>query len=469
MVQSTRGLHGLPAVRASLPTSPDEIYQTGTQVPFCGRPDGSVPSIMDTKRALSVLITLVFCAACSASDPGAPTTAFSGATVWDGTGTAARANATLFVREGRIVGVSSDGTIPEGADVVETIDLSGRYVVPGLINAHGHVSGLWADDAVVNEVDRVRGDLDLFARYGVTTVNSLGDTEAVLSARDAATPTDPRARLFAAGPVIAASDPAQARADAQANVDAGVDWLKLRVDDNLGSATKMPWDAVQAVLDVANEHDLRLATHLFYLEDGKRLLDMGTSMVAHSVRDVDVDEEFLSMLRDTGVCYVPTLTREVSTFVYGERPDFFDDPFFQQHAHVGEVARVSEPAFMERMASSRAAEGYRAALEVALRNVKAVSDAGLQVAMGTDAGPAGRFPGYFEHMELWMMGHAGLTPEQVLMSATSVAAACLELGDRGVLVPGMWADFMVLTENPLDDLENTRSLEQVYVAGQPVR
>ncbi|MCH1570353.1 MAG: amidohydrolase family protein [Longimicrobiales bacterium] len=424
---------------------------------------------MNISRLFPVLVLSALVAACSTSAPGSSTTAFSGATVWDGSGATAVPNTTLFVREGRIVGMSSDGSVPEGADVTETVDLSGRYVIPGLINAHGHVSGLWADESVVNEVDRVRGDLELFARYGVTTVNSLGDTDAVLAARDQATPTDPRARLFVAGPVIAASDPEQAHADAQANVESGVDWLKLRVDDNLGTVAKMPWDAIQAVLDVAEENDVRLATHLFYLDDAKRLLEMGSSMVAHSVRDVDVDDEFLGQLRETGVCYVPTLTREVSTFVYGERPDFFDDPFFTEYAHAGEVARVSEPAFMERMASSPAAAGYRVALEQALLNVKAISDARLQVAMGTDAGPAGRFPGYFEHMELWMMGHAGMTPEQVLMSATSVAASCLDLGDRGVLAPGMWADFMVLTENPLDDLENTRSLEQVYVAGQPVR
>ena len=424
---------------------------------------------MNISRLFPVLPFLALVAACSTADPGAPTTAFSGATVWDGSGATAVPNTTLFVREGRIVSMSDDGSVPEGADVTETVDLSGRYVIPGLINAHGHVSGLWADESVVDEVDRVRGDLELFARYGVTTVNSLGDTDAVLAARDQANPTDPRARLFVAGPVIAASDPEQARADAQANVESGVDWLKLRVDDNLGTATKMPWDAIQAVLDVADENDVRLATHLFYLDDAKRLLEMGSSMVAHSVRDVDVDDEFLGQLRETGVCYVPTLTREVSTFVFGARPDFFDDPFFVEHAHAGEVARVSEPAFMERMASSPTAAGYRVALEQALLNVKAVSDAQLQVAMGTDAGPAGRFPGYFEHMELWMMAQAGMSPEQVLMSATSTAASCLGLGDRGVIAPGMWADFLVLTEDPLEDIKATRSLEQVYVAGQPVR
>ncbi len=397
-------------------------------------------------------------------------TAFSGATVWDGTGRPAQANTTLFVRDGRIVSVSSDGSAPNGADITETIDLSGRYIIPGLVNAHGHLSGLWADESIEDEIDRVRGDLELFAKYGVTTVNSLGDTDAVIATRDAAHPTDPRARLLAAGPVIPPSPfPSKARTDAQANVEAGVDWLKLRVDDNLGTGTKMPWESVQAVLDVANENGLPLATHLFYLEDAKKLLDMGTSLVAHSVRDVDVDVGFLSQLRETKVCYVPTLTREVSTFVYGKRPGFFDDPFFTEHAHSGEVTRVSDPVFMDQMASSRTAAGYRTALEVALRNVKAVADAGLPVAMGTDAGPGGRFPGYFEHMELWMMGEAGLTPEQVLMSATSVSASCLDLDDRGVIAPGMWADFMVLGENPLESLQNTRSLEQVYVAGQPVR
>ena len=124
---------------------------------------------------------------------------------------------------------------------------------------------------------------------------------------------------------------------------------------------------------------------------------------------------------------------------------------------------------MARMAGSSSAAAYRVALGQAQRNVKALWDEGLPVAMGTDAGPAARFPGYFEHMELQLMVDAGLTPEQALLSATSVAAGCLRLDDVGTLEPGKWADFIVLDEDPLSDVGATKSLERVFIAGGEVR
>ena len=418
---------------------------------------------MTTLRSLPALALALLV---SSGSLDAQVVAYVGATVWDATGSALIRDATMIVENGRITAIVSAGNLPSGARIVR---LDGKFIIPGLIDTHGHVSGEWAPEGVTGESDRIREELELFAKYGVTTVNSLGDGDAVVAVRDAASPTDPRARLLAAGSVIAGSDPAAARAAAITNAEAGVDWLKLRVDDNLGTVRKMPWDAVQAVLDVGEERGVRVATHLFYLDDAKRLLEMGTGMVAHSVRDTDVDDSFINALIANEVCYVPTLTREMSTFVYAERPGFFDNDFFTELANEREVARVSEPAFMERMRRSPAAAGYRIALRQALRNLKLLVDAGAPVTFGTDAGPAGRFPGFFEHLELSLMVGAGLEPEQVLIAATSRAAACLGLDDVGTLEVGKWADFIVLASSPMLNITNTQTLEQVYVAGKPMR
>jgi imidazolonepropionase-like amidohydrolase len=88
--------------------------------------------------------------------------------------------------------------------------------------------------------------------------------------------------------------------------------------------------------------------------------------------------------------------------------------------------------------------------------------------MGTDSGPPRRFQGYFEHRELGLMAEAGLDAEAVLLAATRDAAACMGLEDVGTLEPGGWADFLVLGSDPLADVDNTRSLESVWIAGNLV-
>jgi imidazolonepropionase-like amidohydrolase len=416
---------------------------------------------MRLPHALPALATVVL-AGCAPTGTG---TAYTGVTLWDGTGGPAMSDAAIVVEDGRVVAVVPTSQLPP---VAETVSLDGRYVIPGLVEAHAHVSGDWAPDDVTAPEDRVRADLLLYARYGVTTVNSLGDGESVLAVRDAATGMEPHSRVMAAGEVIAANDPAQARAEAMHHADLGVDFLKLRVDDNLGTTPKMPWEAVDAVMQVGRERNIPVATHMFYLADAKLLLTKGTGLLAHSVRDQDVDAELIDLLRDLGVCYVPTLVREVSTFVYGSRPDFFDEPFFLRYADMAEVERIAQPGFMERMAASSSAAAYRVALVQAQRNLKRLYDAGIPIAMGTDAGPAARFPGFFEHEELQLMVDAGLTPAQALRSATAVSADCLGRDDVGTLEPGKWADFIVLGEDPLRDIRATRSIERVYVAGQAV-
>jgi len=388
--------------------------------------------------------------------------AYTGAGIWDGSGTPLQAGKSLVVQKGRVVGIFD--AVPEGA---ESVDLNGKWIVPGFVNAHGHVSGRWAEESVTNALDRVRGDLSLYARYGVTSVVSLGGAGGeAFEVRNAHENADLKhARVRLAGEVVAGNTPDEAAAIAAENVGIGADWIKLRIDDNLGNGTKMPWEAVAAAISVADKAGLPVATHIFYLDDALRLLDMGTDLIAHSVRDQKVTAPFTEAMLESGVCYVPTLTREVSTFVYESRPDFFDDPFFLEGAKKSEIDRVSEPRFMQSVASSSTAAGYKQALQLAKENLKILADAGVPIAFGTDTGPGGRFLGYFEHMEFALMAEAGLTPEQILLSATSVAADCVGLDEVGILAAGRWADFVVLDENPLENIDATRSINKVFVAG----
>jgi imidazolonepropionase-like amidohydrolase len=228
-------------------------------------------------------------------------------------------------------------------------------------------------------------------------------------------------------------------------------------------------EVYRAVIDESHKKGLRTAVHLFYLSDAKAVLDAGADFIAHSVRDQAVDADVIAALKKRDVCYCPTLMREVSTFVYETTPPFFADPLFLKHADPTTLSRLRGAAYQQAMAKSRAAQLYKVGLTVASANVKKLSDAGVTIAMGTDTGPPARFQGYFELMELELMAKAGLTPRQVLASATSDAARCMKLDkDLGTLERGKWADFVVLDADPLADISNVKKMSAVYIAGNRV-
>ena len=396
--------------------------------------------------------------------------AFTGARVIDGSDRPPIDNATIVVRDGRIVSVgpAARATVPAGA---ERVALAGKTVIPGLINAHGHVGNTVGLEQGKYSAENVQKDLRTYAAYGITTVFSLGDDQAAgFAARDSQkTPALDRARLFVAGPVLAPKTVEEARKLVDEDAAMKVDIVKIRVDDNLGSTAKMAPEIYRAVIDQAHKKGLRVAVHLFYLDDAKSVLDAGADFIAHSVRDVPVDDAFAAMMKRRDVCYCPTLMREVSTFVYESTPAWFSDPLFLKHADAKSLETLKQPARQEQMRTSKSAQRYKAGLEVANKNLKKLSDAGVKIAMGTDTGPPARFQGYFELMELEMMAKAGLTPKQVLASATRDAARCMKLdGELGTLEPTKWADFVVLDADPLADISNVKKINAVYVAGNAV-
>jgi imidazolonepropionase-like amidohydrolase len=188
------------------------------------------------------------------------------------------------------------------------------------------------------------------------------------------------------------------------------------------------------------------------------------------VRDVPVDDEFINALKSRDVCYSPTFTRELSTFVYDSTPPWVDDPFFLKGAEKGVAEQLKDPKRQEQFRASagwKTGQQYKAGLEVARRNLKTLVDRGVRIAFGTDTGPPGRFQGFFEHLELTMMVQAGLTPMQAIVSATGDAARChRRSGEFGTLASGAAADLLILNANPLDDIRNTRNIDSIWINGK---
>jgi imidazolonepropionase-like amidohydrolase len=401
---------------------------------------------------------------------GSGVQAFTGATLIDGTG-ARTENAVLVIRDGRVVSAGRSGAVSIPKEARQTL-LAGKFVIPGLISAHVHVSDVQGLAPRAHTDENTRRQLGVFARYGITTVLSLGgEQRPAFAARDAqGTATLDRSRIYVSGEVVTGKTPEQARQMVGSVAEGKPDIIKIRVDDNLGTSPKMTPEVYRAVVDEAHRRGLRVAAHVFYLDDAKDLLRAGVDMIAHSVRDKDIDDEFIGMMKARNVPYCPTLTREISTFVYESSPAFFADPFFLREADRAVVGQLQEPPRQTAMRNSKSAQAYKAALPIARRNLERAAGAGLLIAMGTDAGPSPeRFQGYFEHLEMEMMAESGLSASQVLRAATSDAARALKLDDIGTLKAGARADFVVLDRDPLEDIRNTRTVSGVWIAGNAVK
>ncbi|CAN5717520.1 amidohydrolase family protein [soil metagenome] len=401
----------------------------------------------------------------------AETTAFIGATVIDGTGRAPIGDGVVVVTDGKIAAVGTRGrvAIPAGAT---RIDVQGKTIMPGIVNAHGHL--FFDPRSAVPPRTQLADQLALYARYGVTTVYSLGDDGVeTVKLRDElrAAPYGPgMARLWVSGPVLTAKSPEEGRATVTANAARGVDIIKIRLEGPPDAPIRTP-AVYGAMIDQAHLEKLRIAVHMFTADETRGVVEAGADILAHSIRDRDVDPVLIAAIKANGVGYIPTLTRDLSVFVSASTPNFIADPFFtKEAAYRAPLAPLLDPAAQARVKANASAQAIKPALEQAKRNLKLLSDAGVQIAMGTDTGaPTGRWQGYFEHLEMEMMVEAGMTPTKVLVAATGGAAKVMKIDDQvGTLRPGRQADLLVLGANPLKDIRNTHSLEQVWIAGRKI-
>jgi imidazolonepropionase-like amidohydrolase len=246
--------------------------------------------------------------------------------------------------------------------------------------------------------------------------------------------------------------------------------VKMWVDDYGGTSKKMLENVYLAIIRQAHAHKLRVASHLYYLEDAKKLVDAGLDVIAHSVRDQEVDAALLQAMKDKGVAYIPTLSLDEFSFIYARKPEWINDPFFKASLEPGVWEMITDPKYQDNIRNSPAYDRNVRGFNYALRNVKKAYDAGVLVALGTDSGATPvRAQGFSEHLELELLVQAGLTPLQAIRIGTLNAATALRLDQRyGTVEKGKVADLLVLDGNPEKDIRLTRKIKTVYKAGRTV-
>jgi imidazolonepropionase-like amidohydrolase len=428
-------------------------------------------------------LVVLFLAACGPV-PGAGMAALTGATVIDVVSGRSEPNAVVLLRDGHVVAVGSAGevVVPRGAAVT---DLPGRWIIPGLIDAHAHLQP-WG--------------LALALRYGVTSVRDLHDGVALADTLRAVGARAPAPRLFLAVAMLDESpstysqaflvdSPDSAEAAVGRLVDHGAAWVKVY--------TRITPEILAAIIGAARMRHLPVAAHLG-LTDAITAAQLGVTSIEHlsGVPEAAGDSVALFAAHAKGFfvgwtafekswSLLDTVTLAavagqlaaqrvflVPTLVLHEMFSRLDDPMMLRGADLAAVPdsarRDWDVAGMVKRAGWKGADyrAFRAARPVQDFLVRTFVSSGGRVAAGSDASNQLLVPGAAVHTEMELLMHAGLTPLDALRSATYWAAELMRTDSLGRLRPGAAADLVVLSADPLVDIRNTRRIERVMLGGK---
>ena len=445
------------------------------------------------RYAFALLTALAYAVFCFAypkpQSPSNRAVLYEGARLIAGDGSAPIESSAVLVENGVITRIGSTGRIsaPRGAS---HIDLTGKTIMPTLVNAHGH-PGFQRDLTYTAENftrETIMNDLNRALYFGVAVVQSQGIergdvTYRIRSDQEAGRLGGARLRIAGrgigapnAGPGAAAyagiayevTTETEARQAVRELATKHVNIVKIWVDDRNGRAPRLAPNLYRAIINEGHKHGLQVNAHVFYHTDATDLVDAGIDGFAHLVRDKEMDDALIASIVRHNVYVMPNLSPEWSTYI--EVPHWLKDgdplmALIQRSVPQPVVERIRK-SYENR--SPAAVERTRTQYGILQRSLAKLAKANAKIILGCDTGLVDHPFGMSEQHELESMVNAGMTPMQVIVAATSRPAEYLKLEKMGVLASGKEADFLVLEANPLDNITNTQRISRMYIKGAEV-
>ena len=413
--------------------------------------------------------------------------ALVGAQLIDATGGPPVADSVVVVRDGRIesAGPRDETPVPDGA---ETVDLTGKTIIPGLVNLHVHYR---------EGPEEIERQFQSQLYWGVTTARSTGSDspERVAYLLESADRPD-APRTFTAGMGFsypggfnaagrnAPTTAEEARALVQDQTALGVHFIKMWVNEVAEPDLKIPPEIRAAIIDEAFSNGAIPIAHIDDEADGRQLVEAGLSDFLHTtvltfgpgarvpMDDPDPSPEFIRMCIDNGVSFTPTLSIVQNGWHFAEHPELLEDPELRVAFNIynpDALAGWDDPARRAAVVDNPGFEQTKAWFQQLLGFVKTMHDAGVKVALGNDAGTPNVPFGWGMHHEMEMYVEAGLTPMDAIVAATATGAGQMPPvgeADFGTLEAGKVADLIVLNADPLVDIQNTLEIDRVMRLGE---
>lgn len=438
---------------------------------------------------IAKIFVLMSLLAVPASQSGSGPVLYEGARIIAGDGTPAVENGAMLVESGIITRIGAKGIVRAPRNAAR-VDFTGKTIMPALINAHGHPGfqrGLtYTADNFTRET--IAGDLDRALYFGVAVVQSqgiekgevtyqiradqesgiLGGARLRIAGRGIGAPNAGPGGAAYAGIAYEVTTVEQARAAVRELAAKKVNLVKIWVDDRNGRAPRLAPDLYRAVIDEGHKHGLKVNAHVFYHVDAVDLVDAGIDGFAHLVRDKEMDDALIAAIVRKNVYVMPNLSPEWNT--YPALPHWLrnGDPLMT-------LLEAAAPAsVIDRLRKSydnrdpAAVERSRTQYAILQHSLAKLAKANAKIILGCDTGLEDHLFGMSEQRELESMANAGMTPMQVIVSATSRPAQYLGLDQMGTLAPGKEADFLVLNANPLDNITNTQRISRIYIKGAQI-